>query len=173
MKYTLQLEKLPPSTNALWRVYRKKLLMSRVYRQFQEVVQHQLTCPVPLEGELGFVVRVWPRDRRRRDLDNLFKAALDTLEKRGAFGDDRQVSRINAKMCRCRKCPFAYDCTVFTLKKMECKKRKRDQGHESSELQSSELLLEMERQLEQWFTVEQKILEMIERKMENKPLFCP
>ena len=115
MKYTLRLTTLPPSTNALWRVYRRKLRMSPVYRQFQEAVRSQLTCPLPLEGELGFQVRACPRDRRRRDLDNLFKSVLDTLGKNGAFGDDRQVSLIDAQLCRCRQCPFAYDCTIFTL----------------------------------------------------------
>ena len=117
MSYSLQLEKLPPSVNALWRVYRKKMRASPVYRQFQQVVQASLNCPSPLAGELGFVVRACPRDRRRRDLDNLFKAVLDTMEKLGAFGDDRQISEIDAKMCRCRKCPYAYDCNVFTLEK--------------------------------------------------------
>ena len=33
-----------------------------------------------------------------------------------------------------------------------------------------ELLLEMEHQMQPWWSAEQKILEMIERKMENKPL---
>ena len=130
MKYTLRLATLPPSTNALWRVHRKKLRMSPAYRQFQEAVRPQLICPVPLEGELGFAALVCQRDRRRRDLDNLFKSVLDTMEKRGAFGDDRQVSQITAKMCRCRKCPFAYECTVFTLEKdgQETEESDRQQG---------------------------------------------
>ena len=119
MKYTLRLETLPPSTNALWRVYRRKLRRSPVYRQFQETVREQLRCPTPLEGELGFEALVCPRDRRRRDLDNLFKSVLDTFEKIGAFGDDRQISQITAKMCHCRKCPFAYDCAVFSLPKKD------------------------------------------------------
>ena len=42
------------------------------------------------------------------------------------------------------------------------KKRKREDD--------GELLLEMERQMQPLWAVEQKILEMIERKMENKPL---
>ena len=41
------------------------------------------------------------------------------------------------------------------------KKRKRDND--------GELLLEMEHQMEPWWAVEQEILKMIERKMENKP----
>ena len=43
---------------------------------------------------------------------------------------------------------------------MDAKKRKRNDG---------ELLLEMEHQMEPWWSVEQQILAMIERKMENKP----
>jgi len=46
---------------------------------------------------------------------------------------------------------------------MDQKKRKRD------EKDDGELLLEMERQLQPWWSAEQKILEMIERKMNNKP----
>jgi len=74
------------------------------------------------------VVRACPRDRRRRDLDNLFKAVLDSFEKNGAFGDDRQISRIDAELCRCRNCPFAYDCNVFTLEKEKDGPKKEEKG---------------------------------------------
>ena len=45
---------------------------------------------------------------------------------------------------------------------MDQKKRKR-------EAHDDEFLLEMEEQLQPWWSVEQKILEMIEQKMNNKP----
>ena len=44
------------------------------------------------------------------------------------------------------------------------KKRKREESDDG------ELLLEMEHQMQPWWAVEQKILETIERKMNNKPL---
>jgi len=46
---------------------------------------------------------------------------------------------------------------------MDQKKRKRD------EKDDGELLLLMEEQLQPWWSVEQKVLQMIQRKMENKP----
>ena len=92
------------------RVPPKATCKSQEYKTFQELVSRKMKCPQPLEGELGFAARVCPRDRKRRDLDNLFKSVL---EKNGAFGDDRQITQIGATMNKCRKCPFAHECDVF------------------------------------------------------------
>lgn len=40
----------------------------------------------------------WPKDRRRRDLDNHFgKALLDALQLAGAFDDDSQIVALSAR----------------------------------------------------------------------------
>jgi len=40
------------------------------------------------------VIRVFPPDRRRRDLDNILKASLDALVKAGVVEDDYLVRRL-------------------------------------------------------------------------------
>jgi crossover junction endodeoxyribonuclease RusA len=47
-------------------------------------------------GDVPVKVRivVHPPDRRRRDLDNVLKAILDSLEKSDVIEDDRQVRRL-------------------------------------------------------------------------------
>jgi crossover junction endodeoxyribonuclease RusA len=40
---------------------------------------------------LALFIDAYPPDRRRRDLDNIQKAILDSLEKAGAYNDDSQI----------------------------------------------------------------------------------
>ncbi len=48
----------------------------------------------PLDGPLEIDIRVYPPDRRRRDVDNLQKALLDAFEHGGAYTDDSQIVRL-------------------------------------------------------------------------------
>lgn len=40
-------------------------------------------------------IEAYPPDKRKRDLDNLFKSLLDALEKSGVFKDDRQIDALS------------------------------------------------------------------------------
>jgi len=44
-----------------------------------------------MAGPLAVFIEVYPPDRRRRDIDNLLKAIIDSLEHGGVFHDDSQI----------------------------------------------------------------------------------
>ena len=45
----------------------------------------------PIKGRLALCMDAFPPDRRRRDLDNLQKAPLDSLEHAGVYENDSQI----------------------------------------------------------------------------------
>ena len=83
----------PPSVNHYYRRVGPRTLISREGRAYREKV-----CSVlrglgitELPGRLAMVIDAFPPDRRRRDLDNMQKSLLDSLEKGGAYKDDSQI----------------------------------------------------------------------------------
>jgi len=77
------------------------VLISRAGRQFREQVRGVLLAAhiQPLEGRLLIRLQLCPPDRRRRDLDNSFKALLDALQHGGAYKDDSQIMKLIAEKC--------------------------------------------------------------------------
>lgn len=90
----------PPSANHYWRHVGSRVLISREGRQYRKAVCAALWLHPPigqldlLEGRLEVIIKVYPPDCRRRDLDNLAKALLDALEHAGAYKDDSQIDRL-------------------------------------------------------------------------------
>jgi len=87
----------PPSVNHYWRRVGARTLISRGGRAFRQSV-----CSIladygvePLAGPLEIDIRVYPPDRRRRDVDNVQKALLDAMEHGGAYEDDSQIVRLS------------------------------------------------------------------------------
>ncbi len=95
----------PPSVNRYWRRVGRRTLISREGRRFRERVVAILAARriAPLEGPLEMDLEVYPPDRRRRDLDNLWKGLLDAFEHGGAYFDDAQFVRL--QIFRCERCP--------------------------------------------------------------------
>lgn len=94
---------LPPSVNRYYRHVGAKVLISadgRAYRSrvVSEVLM-QLRRPPRLSGRLAIIMRVYPPDRRRRDLDNLRKALWDALTHAGVWLDDSQIDDDRAIRC--------------------------------------------------------------------------
>ena len=52
----------------------------------------------PLEGPLLMKIRVYPPDKRKRDIDNIQKPILDALEKGSAFYNDCQIKHLTTVM---------------------------------------------------------------------------
>lgn len=92
----------PPTVNTYWRSVvigagrraKVRLLISRRGREYQRAVKSAVVVWEPLLGPLYFDATVHPPDRRRRDLDNVTKALLDSLGKAGVYGDDSQIQAI-------------------------------------------------------------------------------
>lgn len=93
----------PPSVNTMWRTPRSgklagRTLLSaegRAYRQAvaeQVMVQHAPRHT--LKGKLAISVAAMPPDRRARDLDNLLKALLDSIQHAGVIRNDSDIDEI-------------------------------------------------------------------------------
>lgn len=84
----------PPSVNSYYRKVGNKMLISergRKYRVEVKKICYALRINKKLSGDLKLYARCYPPDHRRRDIDNLSKAILDSLEKGGVYSDDNQI----------------------------------------------------------------------------------
>lgn len=87
----------PPSVNTYWRSIMKGPLAGRVLisergRNYRvavgEAVLRQCVPRWQLTGKMSINVMACPPDRRKRDLDNLWKSFLDALQHAGVYRDD-------------------------------------------------------------------------------------
>lgn len=89
----------PPSVNHYWRTPRSgplsgRTLISEEGRQYRDAVALQVTLQRARHrttARLRVEIEAWMPDRRRRDLDNLPKAVLDSLTHAGVWADDAQI----------------------------------------------------------------------------------
>lgn len=90
---------LPPSANHYYRRVGRVTLISRAGREYRAKVKEVLlTMGAPsVTGPLTVLVKVFPPDRRRRDLDNLLKCLLDSLQHGGLYRDDSLIDRIDIR----------------------------------------------------------------------------
>lgn len=97
----------PPSVNQYWRHPSKgplagRHLISEQGRAYRANVLHQITAEGQrhkLADRLSVSIMCYPPDRRRRDLDNVLKAALDALVFAGVMLDDSQIDRLAIERC--------------------------------------------------------------------------
>ncbi|MEO1278742.1 MAG: RusA family crossover junction endodeoxyribonuclease [Planctomycetota bacterium] len=88
----------PPTVNHYYRnarggrkVLEPKVVAFRAHVQaaaFEQEPGHE-----PLRGPLNFRATLWPPDRRRRDMDNLWKGTWDALKEARVIEDDQQFKR--------------------------------------------------------------------------------
>lgn len=67
--------------------------MSREGREYRAAVAAHVRSG-SLRGRLAVEILALPPDRRRRDLDNALKAALDALTHAGVWEDDSQIDEL-------------------------------------------------------------------------------
>ena len=91
----------PPSVNSIYRhAVRGKhsvMFMTDKGKKYQQVIRAiMLEQGSPRFGlaRLHIVVEAFPPDRRKRDLGNLDKVLMDSLEKAQVFEDDSQIDRL-------------------------------------------------------------------------------
>lgn len=96
----------PPSLNTYWRTPNKGKLAGRTllseagrkYRQnLMERAQIENWGKVKAGARLSVQIDAWMPDRRRRDLDNILKAALDGLTHAGVWEDDSQIDHLSIR----------------------------------------------------------------------------
>lgn len=84
---------LPPSVNHYWRMARGKMIISADGKQYRKAVCAE--CIIQRakrrEGRLSMAIKFYPPDARRRDIDNLLKAVLDSCAHAGVYEDDSQI----------------------------------------------------------------------------------
>ena len=94
----------PPSVNTYYRSLSKGPLAGRVlisekgraYRAETSAIMQRRGLRLPA-GRLRVAIDAYPPDRRRRDLDNLLKAALDALVHGGAIEDDSLIDDLRIR----------------------------------------------------------------------------
>lgn len=89
----------PPSVNSYWRhptrgALAGRHLISEEGRRYRTLVA-QLCLVNRLngakQGRLSVTIQAFPPDKRRRDLDNILKALLDSITHAGVIEDDSQI----------------------------------------------------------------------------------
>lgn len=90
---------LPPSANHYYRRVGRATLISRAGREYRAGVKAALLAmgAPSVTGPITVLVTVFPPDRRRRDLDNLLKCLLDSLQHGGLYRDDSMIDRIDIR----------------------------------------------------------------------------
>lgn len=85
----------PPSVNTYWGFHGHRRFLTKKAQEFKSSVSNAFlqTKSVGFDkADLSITVRLYPPDRRVRDIDNVLKPLLDALVSAGIFNDDSQVS---------------------------------------------------------------------------------
>lgn len=92
----------PPSVNQYWRNNRGTTILSKRGREYKKDVEGCVLClpwsqinRCPLKQRLQVHLTAYPPDRRKRDIDNLLKGVLDSLEKAGVYENDEQIDDLH------------------------------------------------------------------------------
>lgn len=88
----------PPTANHLTMTVGKRRVKTKKHRDYCESVRYcvlaQRIKPFG-DDRLNVTIEAFPPDRRRRDIDNLFKAVLDGLGYAGVYDDDSQIDHLS------------------------------------------------------------------------------
>lgn len=87
----------PPSVNTYYRRGAHAMYMSKAGRKFKTEVADIVSQSK--QNKLGSAricvnMVIWPRDRRKFDIDNRIKSVLDSLQDAGLFDCDSQVDEL-------------------------------------------------------------------------------
>ena len=87
----------PPSTNTLWRHTGNSVLISKKYRLYKRTIQKLSLFwrRKPLDCRISLHIKAYPPDKRKRDLDNILKGCIDSLQNAKLFLDDSQIDYLS------------------------------------------------------------------------------
>lgn len=85
----------PPSVNHYWRMVRGRFYVSGEGVAYRKEVTRRVGECDTLKGRLAVEILLYPPDRRKRDIDNVCKAVLDSLAHAGAYENDCQIDRLS------------------------------------------------------------------------------
>lgn len=92
----------PPSSNIYWRYVNGRVITSKAARDYKYLIQqlsYTWKAPKFTTERLFFVVKVYPPDKRKRDIDNLLKVTIDAIASTGVFQNDSQIDKIMIERC--------------------------------------------------------------------------
>jgi len=84
----------PPTVNTYWRNFNGRTIISKRGREYRHEVLHQVLqqkADLKIDYAMKIEIQAFRPDRRRRDLDNLLKALLDSLAHANVMQDDALV----------------------------------------------------------------------------------
>ena len=87
----------PPSVNHYYVRTKKGMAIGKrgkLYRRYVILKLSHLKESFTKDQRLSIVINVYPPDKRKRDLDNLTKCSLDSLQHAKVFVDDGQLDSI-------------------------------------------------------------------------------
>ena len=87
----------PPSVNTYYRRGAHTTYMSKGGREYKAKVADYIAesnSPKLGSARLRFEIVLWPKDKRKYDIDNRIKALLDSLQDAGVFDDDEQIDEL-------------------------------------------------------------------------------
>lgn len=88
----------PPTANTYWRRNGGRYFISKRGQDYREFVAKACYAYQGLfvaEDRLSLRIKAYPPDKRRRDLDNIFKGLLDSLQHAELFPDDSQIDKLS------------------------------------------------------------------------------
>ena len=96
----------PPSVNSYLKKRGRRMVLSAEARAYYDHVKLIVCGSVrkmdrPVRGPLELVMVARPPDQKERDLDNLLKVAIDSIQRAGLIVDDSQVCHIDIRWGRC------------------------------------------------------------------------
>lgn len=89
----------PPSANKNWKYGRGQVRLSEKSRSYRQEIQTLAYTwnPRRIEGRLAAHIIAYPPDRKARDLDNLLKVTLDSLQGADVFENDSHIDLITIR----------------------------------------------------------------------------